>query len=538
MPRPGPDQIYSFAALYRAYRRCRRTRRNTFNALAFEIDAEAKLLELRRELIEHTYRPGRSICFITDGPKPREVFAADFRDRIVHHLLVAEQERIFEPRFIHDSYACRKGKGTLAASDRLVFFLRRITANGRRPAWALKLDIASFFPSIDKPALDAILSRQIRNPELSWLTRVLLFHDPTSSYEFRSTGRRNPPPSSPDYPIPARKSLFGRDNQRGLPIGNLTSQFWANVYLNELDQFVKRQLRCPYYLRYVDDLVLLSEQPGELVEWRERIREFLGQALKLDLRADRTEPFPAGSGVDFVGWVTWWSHRVVGNQTLANLRRRLAVFERRSVRRAFAGRAVRLELVAPTVVHRKKPAVAAVARGIDGLASVLASYSGHLRHGAAWRDWMRRRNLHPWLDALFEIDGSGARLRWRSVLRGNTDVGPSYRRLARCAGEKWLVFFRVGSYIEFYGPQRFLAQRVLGLRLAAIRRFGYAFLVGFPAWLAVRFAKRSLDAEMAIAIVKQVGGGSRQLTLLVPSGSRSLAPFTSASGACIVGSPP
>jgi hypothetical protein len=156
MPRPGPDRIYSFEALYRAYRRCRRTKRNTFNALAFEIAAEAKLLELRCELIEHTYRPGRSICFITDGPKPREVFAADFRDRIVHHLLVAEQERIFEPRFIHDSYACRKGKGTLAASDRLLLFLRRITANGRRPAWALKLDVASFFPSIDKEVLGGL----------------------------------------------------------------------------------------------------------------------------------------------------------------------------------------------------------------------------------------------------------------------------------------------------------------------------------------------------------------------------------------------
>ena len=113
----GPD-LYSFRALWRQYRRCRRNKRNTHNALAFEVDAEAKLLALRQELRAHSYRPGRSICFVTGGPKPREVFAADFRDRIVHHLLVAHQERAFEPLFIHDSFACRRGRGTLAASDR------------------------------------------------------------------------------------------------------------------------------------------------------------------------------------------------------------------------------------------------------------------------------------------------------------------------------------------------------------------------------------------------------------------------------------
>ena len=117
----GPD-LYSFQALWRHYRQCRRNKRNTVNALAFEVNTEANLLALQQELQTHTYRPGQSICFITDGPKPREVFAADFRDRIVHHLLVSHQERVCEPQLIDDSYACRKGKGTLAASDRLTTF--------------------------------------------------------------------------------------------------------------------------------------------------------------------------------------------------------------------------------------------------------------------------------------------------------------------------------------------------------------------------------------------------------------------------------
>ena len=123
-------------------------------------------------------------------------------------------------------------------------FLRQATANGRRPAWALKLDVANFFPSIDKATLYAIIARRIKNPEIRWLTRTILFHDPTTNYRFQSRGRRMPGPQSPAYPVPPRKSLFGKGNARGLPIGNLTSQFWGNVYLNELDHFVKRTLQC------------------------------------------------------------------------------------------------------------------------------------------------------------------------------------------------------------------------------------------------------------------------------------------------------
>jgi RNA-directed DNA polymerase len=244
-----PTDLFAFENLWRQYRICRRNKRNTLNQLRFELDLEANLLDLQCELRDHTYRPGRSICFVTDGPKPREVFAADFRDRIVHHLLVSRLEPVFEPAFIHDSYACRRGKGVLAGSNRLTEFLRRATANGQRRAWALKLDVASFFPSIDKQTLSGIIAARIHHPELRWLTHTILFHDPTSDYRFKRGARHTSAPTSAEYPIPAQKSLFGKDNERGLPIGNLTSQFWANVYLNELDQFVKRRLTCRYYVR-------------------------------------------------------------------------------------------------------------------------------------------------------------------------------------------------------------------------------------------------------------------------------------------------
>jgi len=365
-----PD-VFSFSALWRHYRRCRRHKRRSANALAFELDAEANLLTLQSELRLRTYQPGRSVCFITEGPKPREVFAADFRDRIVHHLLVAHQERIFEPKFIHDSYACRVGKGTLAASDRLSTFMRQATANGKRPAWTLKLDVASFFPSIHKATLYWIIARHIADPTLRWLTRTLLFHDPTQNYHFRSRDPRAPGPTSPHYRVPRGKSLFRRSNERGLPIGNLTSQFWANVYLNELDQYVKRELGCRHYVRYVDDLVLLAPGPQVLIEWRAAIEKFLNGRLGLALRPDLNAPQPVTRGTDFVGWRTWWNRRLPRRRTVARFEHRVMDFERAAVRLGPFGSAS-IDLSSTEDV-----------RAVEKLRATLASYSGHLRHGAA-----------------------------------------------------------------------------------------------------------------------------------------------------------
>jgi RNA-directed DNA polymerase len=482
-PPSGPD-LYSFAALWRCYRACRRTKRNTYNALAFEIDAEAKLLALQRELRDHTYRPARSICFVTDGPKPREVFAADFRDRVVHHLLVGWHQRVFEPRFIADSYACRRGKGTLAASDRLMTMLRQATANGRRTGWALHLDVGSFFPSIDKSVLYDIICRRIANPEIRWLTRAVLFHDPTAYYRFRSLRRREPPPGHPRYPVPARKSLFGKDNRCGLPIGNLTSQFWANVYLNELDQFAKRALRCRWYVRYVDDCVLLSADPDELWGWRDRIASFLSERLALRLRDPHERPQPLAGGIDFVGWHTWWNRRIPRRQTLANLRRRLGRFERHRTAVAFTGLARRIDLA---------PAASAA------LHATLASYSGHLRHGAAWQDWQREWMQRPWLDLLFARDGWMVHARWLHLR--DRRVATAYGALLRAVPPGCLLFAPVGRFIETYGPQRLLAERVLRLRRVRLRGRPWAFTAGFHRRYAAHFAQCALRRGMAVVLL-------------------------------------
>ena len=491
---PVPTDLFAFENLWRQYRICRRNKRNTINQLRFELDAEAQLLTLQQELRAHTYQPGQSICFVTDGPKPREVFAADFRDRIVHHVLVSQQERVFEPRFIHDSYACRPGKGVLAASNRLMQFLRRVTANGRRAAWALKLDVASFFSSIHKQTLYGIIGRHVRDPEVLWLTSTVLFHDPTADYRFKSGPRHTPPPGSGRYPVPQQKSLFGKGNECGLPIGNLTSQFWANVYLDELDQFVKRTLKCRYYVRYVDDLVLLDTNPETLRQWREAIAAFVGERLELHLRERHAKPQPATRGIDFVGWNTFWNHRRPRGRTLANCEARVTRFARLELQSWWGGAARRLD------VERQ-------AQALPGLRATLASYSGHLRHGAAHQKWLALWKRHGWLRAFFaqrQHDPWDVHARWPERRLGGPRFSSQYSRLIRHAGHDALVFCHVGRFLEFYGPQRLLAARALQLMRVGIARGGFAFSVGVPQRLSGAYIARAVRAGYAVAEVREV----------------------------------
>lgn len=232
--------------------------------LRFEADQEKNLIALRAALIDRSYQPRRSVCFFTTRPKFREIIAADFRDRVVHHLLVDYLEKTWEPVFIHDSYACRKGKGVHKGVARLQQFIRQVTANGTRRAWYLQLDIRNYFMSIDRDILFGMLAARLHDKTALWLTRMLVYHDVTANCHFR--GRRDLLAR-----IPPHKTLFGAGPDKGLPIGNLNSQFFANVYLNRLDQFVKHDLKCRYYLRYCDDFVLLSHDREQLLVWQDKI---------------------------------------------------------------------------------------------------------------------------------------------------------------------------------------------------------------------------------------------------------------------------
>ena len=291
-----------------AYYDCRRRKRNTINALRFEANLERNIMSLYRELISGTYRPGTSICFVVTRPRPREVWAADFRDRIVHHLLYNRIADRFHRSFIADSSACIPGRGTLYGAARLEHKVRSITQNWSRRAYYLKLDLASFFVSIDKNILHDLLARKITERWVLWLAETILFHDPREDVSIKGT---------PELLalIPQHKSLFHQPSHLGLPIGNLSSQFFANVYLNPLDQHVKHRIGARHYTRYVDDMVLLHESPEWLNRAAAEIGNFVSERLGMSLNPRKTILQPIERGVDFVGQVIKPWRRVLRRTT-------------------------------------------------------------------------------------------------------------------------------------------------------------------------------------------------------------------------------
>lgn len=279
-----------------AYLDCRRRKRNTQSATDFEISLNRNLRLLKEELNDGSYEIGASRCFVVTKPKPREIWAGAFRDRVVHHLIYRAIAGDFIKTFSADSSACLPGRGTLYGARRLESRIRSVTQNWSRPCFYLKLDLSNFFVSIHKPTLFALLEPKISRDRIRDLVAQIVFHDPTSNYIF--SGR----PESLAL-VPPHKSLFNAPHDRGLPIGNLTSQFFANVYLNALDQFIKHQIRPLGYARYVDDFVLLHPNPAWLTAAQRRIEEFLDGRLKLAVNPRKTIIQPVAHGVDFVGRV-------------------------------------------------------------------------------------------------------------------------------------------------------------------------------------------------------------------------------------------
>jgi hypothetical protein len=400
--------LFSMENLYRAYRRCRRHKRGTINALRFEQNLEENLVALHQELTAGTYRPGRSIAFLVEKPKRREIFAADFRDRVVHHVLVGHLEPRWERRFIHDSYACRKGKGTHAGVERLRSFARQATANGTRRAWYLQLDVRGFFMTIDRNVLCERVLAGERDPAVRWLARTLIFHDPVANCRLRHARR------SDFEALPAHKTLFKAAPDCGLPIGNLTSQFFANVYLDALDQFVKHELKARWYVRYCDDLVLLSGDRGELERWERAIEAFVGngsaqprppngptramegepvasqgfEGLRLQLN-QRRRLRPVADGIDFLGYIVRPDYLLVRRRVVGALRERLQAAE------------ARLTAAGMRVCDDRHSVFAWDRALVQLIGQWLHSYLGHFRRASCRRliEAMRRR--FGWLDEYF-----------------------------------------------------------------------------------------------------------------------------------------
>ena len=299
-----------------AYLDCRATKRNTASALAFEERLERNLVDLHAELCTGQYRPGTSICFVNLRPKPREVWAATFRDRVVHHLVYNKISPRFYASFIANSCACIPTRGTLYAAKRLEHSVRSVTQNWSRPAHYLKMDLANFFVAINKTVLREQIAHRVTEPFWLALTETILFHDPRTDYRYQGD------PALMDL-VPAHKRLLNSPADTGLPIGNLSSQFFANIYLDALDQFCKHQIGAKHYVRYVDDFVILHESPQWLNAALARINAWLPERLGAHLNPTKTILQPVARGIDFVGHVIKPWRRTTRPRSLATAVSRL-----------------------------------------------------------------------------------------------------------------------------------------------------------------------------------------------------------------------
>jgi hypothetical protein len=296
------EQLVSWENLWLAYHNAAVGKRGRAPTAAFEYLLADHLLELQRELAGRTYQPGKYHSFYIHEPKRRLISAAPFRDRVVHHAFCNLTVPFFERWFIPDSYANRPGKGTHRAIDRCQQFARRYR-------YVLQCDVVQFFPSIDHGILRQTLAAMLPDGSLDWLIdRILASGQGVLAEEYQMAY----------FP---GDDLFAVYRPRGLPIGNLTSQWWANSYLNPFDQFVKRQLRCPAYLRYVDDFLLFSDSKAQLWEWRSAIQERLA-CYRLTIHKG-TAPRPVSEGIPFLGFTIFPDHRRLKRRKGLAYRRRL-----------------------------------------------------------------------------------------------------------------------------------------------------------------------------------------------------------------------
>lgn len=268
--------------LFQAFDEFKKGKRNKIDVGYFERHLEDNLFQLHSELANKTYQHSAYTGFCITDPKVRHIHKAVVKDRIVHHALFNILNPIFEKTFISDSYSCRKGYGTHKGFKKLVKLGRKLSKNYSQDYWALKCDIRKFFDSVDHAILVALLRARIKDQDVIWLLEGII-------------------------------NSFGEG--KGVPIGNLTSQLFANIYLNELDQFVKQELKVKYYLRYADDFVILNSNKEVLISCLNKLAEFLMSDLKLSLHPRKVSLRRLCWGIDFVGYVSLPFYQVVRTKT-------------------------------------------------------------------------------------------------------------------------------------------------------------------------------------------------------------------------------
>lgn len=304
------DKIYEFDEVEKAYRNARKGKRYRRDVLEFTADLESNLINICNHLQWETYEMGAYHPFYVHEPKLRLVMSLQFTDRIVQWDIYDKLYPFYDKMFIEDSYACRRGKGSHKAADRLQYWLRQVSRKSEK-WYYLKLDISKYFYRVDHAVLEDILSRRIKDERL-----MRLLHKIINSEDTR-------------FGLPAGMSPEECGDEMwlwdvGMPIGNLTSQLFANIYLNELDQFCKHKLHAHYYVRYMDDIIILSDSKRKLADWKDEIEIFLSDNLHLDLNK-KTAVRPITLGIDFVGYKIWATHRKLKQQTARRMIRHVAV---------------------------------------------------------------------------------------------------------------------------------------------------------------------------------------------------------------------
>lgn len=283
-------RIISLENLLAAWYEFKRGKGKKQDVQEFEFNLEDNLFQLHQDLKNKNYRHGAYSSFFVYDPKLRHIHKAAIRDRLLHHAVFRFLYPIFDKKFIYDSYSCRLRKGTHRGVTRLRQFTRKVSTNYRIPAYALKCDIRKFFHSVNHDILLSLIEKEISDSGVLWLIKEIL-----ESYKF------------------------------GLPLGNVTSQLFANIYLNELDQFVKHQLKEKYYIRYCDDFIILNKNKGHLEEIIAQVEEFLRLKLRLELHPDKVVLRKLIQGIDFLGYVVMPHYIVVRPKTKKRIFKRIAL---------------------------------------------------------------------------------------------------------------------------------------------------------------------------------------------------------------------
>ena len=484
-----------------AARRCAKRKGGRFDAIAFRVRQGEEMLSLARRLTLGTYFPQPGRVFVTERPKHREVHAAVYRDRVVHHLIHALVEPLFEPGFSDAPFACRWGKGTHAAAAVLNRHMANLSRRGNVRVWALSMDVVNFFMSLHKPTLLELLAPRVRGLDARFraegripasgfgpweLCRRIVLHDPVR-------GARRIGPARLFGLVPPRKRLGALGSDRGIPIGNLTSQFFANVYLSPLDYFVQRSLGVRGYVRYVDDFVLLDVDRERLESYEARIRAFLHDRLKLDVRA---RPIvPASDGVDFVGYIVRPTYVLPRRRVVEALREKLAIAQER-LKPVTVPAGVRLRLPRLGAVRGPVRALRLDEGAIEELRATWASYDGHLVHASSFRLRERLWKSHPVAGRLLERK-HGRITRRFALSRPAVSFRAQVTHLAlgirpEAGNRRSVLLVQVGRFVEV----PWCAWR-LGLRQ---RKVGRRRTAGAPWCAAARLIERGLARGYTVAV--------------------------------------